>query len=64
MVRFGRTKGYFRTAEGKYGLLTYDSNWGVHYFEDPSSQNMIETLLSQFKQQQKTGSYHLPGIKL
>lgn len=64
MVRFGRTKGYFRTAEGQYGLLTYDGKWKVQFFNDATSRGEIETLLGQFKQQQKTGLYNLPGINL
>jgi hypothetical protein len=64
MVRLGRNKGYFRTAEGKYGLLSHDKSWGMTFFEDKSSKEAIETLLTQFKQQQKTGLHKLPGIKL
>ncbi len=64
MVRFGRTKGYFRTSEGQYGQLLFNDKWQMEFFEDTSSQKMIETLLSQFKQQQKTGFYQLPGIQL
>ncbi len=64
MVRLGRTKGYFRTAQGQYGLLEHKEKWVLSYFEDKQSKDMIETLLSQFKQQQKTGLYTLPGIKL
>lgn len=64
MVRLGRTKGYFRTAEGKYGHLSYVKKWELEYYDDKKSHQMIETLLSQFKQQQKTGLYQLPGIKL
>lgn len=64
MVRLGRTKGYFRTAEGQYGKLFYNNKWDYEFFEDSSSQKMIETILTQFKQQQKTGLYQLPGIKL
>lgn len=64
MVRFGRTKGYFRTAEGQYGQLIYGKAWEMTFFEDKASHEMIETLLAQFKQQQKTGLYSLPGIKL
>lgn len=64
MVRLGRTKGYFRTADGKYGLLSHDKKWAMTFFEDKSSQESIETLLTQFKQQQKTGLHKLPGIKL
>lgn len=64
MVRFGRTKGYFRTSEGQYGQLLFNDKWQMNFFEDTASQKMIETLLSQFKQQQKTGLYQLPGIQL
>lgn len=64
MVRFGRNKGYFRTAEGQYGQLVYGKAWEMKFFDDKSSQEMIETLLAQFKQQQKTGLYSLPGIQL
>lgn len=64
MVRLGRTKGYFRTAEGKYGQLHYDQKWQLTFFDDSTSHKMIETLLAQFKQQQKTGLYQLPGIEL
>lgn len=64
MVRFGRTKGYFRTAEGQYGQLHFNRKWQLAFFEDSTSQKMIETLLAQFKQQQKTGLYQLPGIQL
>jgi hypothetical protein len=64
MVRLGRTKGYFRTAEGQYGLLSHDKKWGMTFFEDKNSKESIETLLTQFKQQQKTGLHKLPGIKL
>jgi hypothetical protein len=64
MVRFGRNKGYFRTAEGQYGKLHYTNKWEMSFFDDASSQKMIEALLTQFKQQQKTGLYQLPGIQL
>ncbi|MGE3609552.1 MAG: DUF3450 family protein [Bacteriovoracaceae bacterium] len=64
MVRLGRNKGYFRTAEGTYGLLSFNTQWETRFFEDASSKEMIETLLAQFKQQQKTGLFTLPGIKL
>jgi hypothetical protein len=64
MVRFGRTKGYFRTAQGKYGELFFDQDWALRFFDDSTSKERIETLLSQFKQQQKTGLHRLPGIKL
>lgn len=64
MVRMGRTKGYFRTADNQYGQLFYNKDWEMQFFTDRSSQKMIETLLTQFKQQQKTGLYNLPGIKL
>jgi hypothetical protein len=64
MVRLGRTTGYFRTAQGQYGQLSYNTNWDVSFYQDPSSISMIETLLTQFKQQQKTGLFNLPGIKL
>lgn len=64
MVRFGRNKGYFRTSEGKYGHLFWEKGWKTTYFEDSSSKQMIETLLTQFKQDQKTGLFQLPGIKL
>ena len=64
MVRFGRTKGFLRTADGKFGLLSYKDGWDVQFFEEKNDQKMIETLLTQFKQQQKTGLYALPGITL
>jgi hypothetical protein len=64
MVRFGRSRGYFRTADGKYGLLSFDQGWKTLFFEEASEKNLIETLLTQFKQQEKTGLYNLPGIKL
>lgn len=64
MVRLGRTKGYFRTAQGQYGLMEHKGKWILSYFEDKKSKDMIESLLVQFKQQQKTGLYNLPGIKL
>ena len=64
MVRLGRNQGYFRTAEGQYGKLYYTNKWEMNFFEDASSQKMIENLLTQFKQQQKTGLYQLPGIQL
>lgn len=64
MVRLGRTKGYFRTADGQYGKLFYNEKWDYEFYKDTSSQKMIETILTQFKQQQKSGLYQLPGIKL
>ncbi len=64
MVRFGRTQGYFRTSEGQYGQLTFDKKWQLQFFEDATSKTQIETLLGQFKQQNKTGFYHLPGLKI
>jgi len=64
MVRLGRTKGYFRTAQGQYGLFKNTGNWSMEFFNDASSKAMVETLLSQFKQQQKTGEYQLPGVRL
>jgi hypothetical protein len=64
MVRFGRTRGYFRTAEGQYGQLHFNQKWELSFFDDSTSQKMVEALLSQFKQQQKTGLYQLPGIQL
>lgn len=64
MVRLGRTKGYFRSAEGKYGLLELKDKWAVTYFEDKESITKIDLLLSQFKQQQKTGLFNLPGMSL
>lgn len=64
MVRLGRNKGYFRTAEGQYGQLLYKDAWKTNFFEEESSKEMIEVLLTQFKQQQKTGLYQLPGIQL
>ncbi|MCM2349787.1 MAG: DUF3450 family protein [Bacteriovoracaceae bacterium] len=64
MVRLGRTKGYFRTAEGQYGQLHFNNQWELIFYDDASSKKMIETLLTQFKQQQKTGLYQLPGINL
>ncbi len=64
MVRMGRNKGYFRTAQGKYGLLFFKDGWKMNFFTDSSSIDLIETLLTQFKQQQKTGLHSLPGIHL
>lgn len=64
MVRMGRTQGYFRTAEGKYGLLHFNQKWDAQFFDDAKAKGQIEALLGQFKQQQKTGLYSLPGIKL
>lgn len=64
IVRLGRSKGYFRTAEGLYGQMSYSKGWDYKFFEDKSSKSMIETLIAQFKQQQKTGLYSLPGIIL
>jgi hypothetical protein len=64
MVRFGRSKGYFRTADGKYGILSFDKKWQMTFFDDSKDKEKIEILLAQFKQQQKTGLYQLPGIKL
>lgn len=64
MVRFGRTAGYFRTADGKYGKLGFTDKWTTSFFDDSSSKDMIEVLLTQFKQQQKTGLFKLPGVTL
>lgn len=64
MVRLGRSRGYFRSSDGRYGLLFYDKEWKTEFFDDSSSKSSIETLLTQFKQQQKTGTHGLPGFKL
>jgi hypothetical protein len=64
MVRFGRSKGYFRSADGKYGILSFDKNWELSFFDTKGEKDMIEVLLGQFKQQQKSGLFQLPGIKL
>lgn len=64
MVRMGRAGGYLRTANGQYGQLHYDHDWEIVFFDDSQSKKMIETLLAQFKQQQKTGLYSLPGKNL
>jgi hypothetical protein len=64
MVRMGRAGGYLRTANGEYGQLQYNKDWEIVFFDDSQSKKMIETLLVQFKQQQKTGLYSLPGKNL
>ena len=64
MVRFGRSKGYFRSADGKYGMLSFNKNWELTIFDSKGDEEMIEVLLGQFKQQQKSGLFQLPGIML
>jgi hypothetical protein len=64
MVRMGRTGGYLRTANGQYGQLHFEKDWEIVFFDDGQSKKMIEILLAQFKQQQKTGLYSLPGKNL
>ena len=64
LIRLGRSRGYFRTAQGKYGHMDYENGWKISYFNDKKSIEKINTLLSQYKKQQKTGLYELPGMKL
>ena len=64
MVRLGRTLAYFRTADAKYGLMMFTDKWFTQFLTDSASKSDIETLLTQFKQQQKTGLHRLPEFNL
>jgi hypothetical protein len=64
IVRLGDLLAYVRTAGGEYGLMTRQgAKWTMTRFEDKSKQAQIEKLISQYKQNQKTGLYELPGMK-
>lgn len=64
IVRLGDLMAYVRTAGGEYGLMTrLGDKWQLSRFEDKSNQAQIEKLISQYKQNQKTGLYELPGMK-
>lgn len=64
IVRLGDLLAYVRTAGGEYGLMSRQGDkWQMTRFEDKSKQGQIEKLISQYKQNQKTGLYELPGMK-
>jgi hypothetical protein len=64
IVRLGDLLAYVRTAGGEYGLMTrLGDKWQLTRFDDKSKQAQIEKLISQYKQNQKTGLYELPGMK-
>ena len=65
IARFGDLLAYVRTSEGAYGVLSWDESrtaWSLQTYEDRESQTQIAKLLEQFKQNQKTGLFALPGL--
>lgn len=64
IVRLGDLLAYVRTAGGEYGLMSRQGDkWQLTRFDDKSKQLQIEKLIAQYKQNQKTGLYELPGMK-
>lgn len=64
IVRLGDLLAYVRTAGGEYGLMSRQGEkWQLTRFDDKSKQLQIEKLIAQYKQNQKTGLYELPGMK-
>ncbi len=65
IARLGDLMAFARTAEGEYGLLARDKGdaWGFTPFTGGPEQKQVEQLLAQFKKNQKTGLYRLPGIQ-
>jgi hypothetical protein len=65
VVRLGDLLAYVRTADGKYGMLTRqaEAKWKLQEFTDKGEREQIEKLLAQFKTNQKTGLYQLPGMR-
>ena len=66
VVRLGDLLAYVRTADGVYGMVsrpTHDAAWDLKKFDGKKETEQVEKLLSQFKQNQKTGLYHLPGLQ-
>jgi len=64
MVRLGRNMAYIRTAEGQYAKMVTKPTIMLEYYSDNNSIENIETLIKQFKLQNKTGIYNLPGLNL
>lgn len=66
VVRLGDLLAYVRTADGVYGMVSrpeLNAPWELKKFEGSKEAEQVERLLSQFKQNQKTGLYHLPGMQ-
>ncbi len=66
MIRLGGALGLYRSADSKYGLIRKDdqTHWKMVESSDRDFQRGLDLLLTQFKQQIKTGLYQIPGVHL
>jgi len=63
LVRLGDLMAFVRTASGEYGLYRRTpQGWQWQDLKDTAEQTQVDKLLSQFKQNQKSGLYQLPGL--